>query len=49
MFSPELIKAIADDRERAVRDHLRRRQQIRGLELGVRWVRRTTRPQDRRG
>ena len=46
MLSQDLIRALADDRERAVADHLRQRLVKR--EPSIRWVRRPTKPTDRR-
>lgn len=46
MLSQDLIRALADDRERAVADHLRQRLVKR--EPSIRWVLRAMKPIDRR-
>jgi hypothetical protein len=46
MFSQQLIHALVADRERAVADHLRQRLVIR--DRPARWVRRPSKPVDRR-
>jgi hypothetical protein len=46
VFNPELIRALADDRERAIAADLRRRQ-LTG-DHAARWVRPPTRRRDRR-
>jgi len=46
MLSQDLIRALTDDRERAVADHLRRRLVKR--QPSIRWVRRPSKPVDRR-
>jgi hypothetical protein len=46
MLSQDLIRALADDRERAVADHLRQR--LAKREPSIRWVRRPMKPIDRR-
>ena len=46
MLSLDLIRALADDRERAVADHMRRR--LVQHERSIRWVRRPAKAVDRR-
>ena len=46
MLSQDIIRALVDDRERAVADHLRQRLVKR--EPPIRWVRRPMKPTDRR-
>ena len=46
MFSQDLIRALAEDRERAVADHLRRR--LVSPRRLIRWVRRPPKEVDRR-
>lgn len=46
MLSQDLMRAFADDRERAVAEHLRRRLVKR--ERFIRWVRRPAKAVDRR-
>ncbi len=46
MLSLDLILALADDRERAVADHMRRR--LVKHERSIRWVRRPAKAVDRR-
>ena len=46
MLSQDLIRVLADDRERAVANHLRQRLVKR--EPSIRWVRRPAKPADRR-
>ena len=46
MLSQDLIRALVDDRERAVADHLRQRLVKRGP--SIRWVRWPIKPIDRR-
>ena len=45
MLSQDLIRALVDDRERIVADHLRRR--LVKQERFIRWVRRPAKPIDR--
>ncbi|HYI66138.1 MAG TPA: hypothetical protein VEW95_04375 [Candidatus Limnocylindrales bacterium] len=45
MLNPELIRALVDDRERAVHDHLRQRLLLEGR---ARWVRLPPKRTDRR-
>lgn len=46
MLSQDLIRALADDRGRAVADHLRQR--LAKRKPSIRWVRRPMKPADRR-
>jgi hypothetical protein len=45
MLNPELIRALVDERERAVEDHARRRLLLEGR---ARWVRLPSKRADRR-